>query len=40
MVINDYQNEIETNWVKSLYDRFSIEVNKDALNAVKQLINN
>lgn len=40
MVINDYQNEIETNWVNSLYDRFSIEVNKDALNAVKQLINN
>ena len=40
MVINDYQNEIETNWVKSLYDRFRIEVNKDALNAVKQLINN
>ncbi|WP_411894368.1 peptidylprolyl isomerase [Winogradskyella sp. A2] len=38
MVINDYQTEIETNWVNALYDRFSIEVNEEALNAVKQLI--
>ncbi len=34
-VINDYQAEIETNWLKALHERFKVEVNQDALKAIK-----
>ncbi|WP_179018949.1 peptidylprolyl isomerase [Winogradskyella forsetii] len=39
-VINDYQTEIEANWINELYDRFEIEVNQDVLEAVKAEIGN
>ncbi len=39
-VINDYQNEIEANWIDSLYKRFKVEVNEKALERVKAKINN
>lgn len=39
-VINDYQTEIETNWVNDLHKRFKVEVNKDALNTIKAKIRN
>jgi peptidyl-prolyl cis-trans isomerase SurA len=34
-VINDYQAEIETNWLNELHERFKVEVNQDALKAIK-----
>ncbi|MBC2845911.1 peptidylprolyl isomerase [Winogradskyella flava] len=37
-VINDYQAELETNWIKDLHDRFKIEVNEKALKKVKKKI--
>lgn len=39
-VINDYQSEIETNWINDLYNRFKVEVNKKALKAIKDKIRN
>ncbi|SDH35965.1 peptidyl-prolyl cis-trans isomerase SurA [Winogradskyella thalassocola] len=39
-VINDYQTEIETNWINELYNRFKIEVNQETLKAVKAEIGN
>ena len=39
-VINDYQAEIETNWINDLYSRFKVEVNKKALKAIKAKIRN
>jgi len=39
-VINDYQEELERNWIDSLYQNFSIEVNDKALQAVKEKIKN
>ncbi|WP_417861323.1 peptidylprolyl isomerase [Winogradskyella sediminis] len=39
-VINDYQAEIETNWINSLYDRFNIEVNQDTLTDIKNKVEN
>ncbi|WP_299116538.1 peptidylprolyl isomerase [uncultured Winogradskyella sp.] len=39
-VINDYQAEIEANWIDNLYKRFKIEVNDQALEAVKLKIKN
>jgi peptidyl-prolyl cis-trans isomerase SurA len=39
-VINDYQTQIETNWINSLHKRYKVEVNKKALKAVKAKINN
>jgi len=39
-VINDYQSEIETNWINDLYNRFEVEVNKKALKAIKDKIRN
>ncbi|MEO1031610.1 MAG: peptidylprolyl isomerase [Bacteroidota bacterium] len=39
-VINDYQTQIETNWIKKLYERFDVVVNEKALNAVKSKIKN
>tara|TARA_R110002111_G_scaffold245501_2_gene307904 strand:+ start:11772 stop:13784 length:2013 start_codon:yes stop_codon:yes gene_type:complete len=37
-VINDYQSEIETNWINDLYNRFKIEVNEDVLKTIKAKI--
>ena len=37
-VINDYQAQIEDEWIKSLYNRFEIVVNKKALKKVKSKI--
>lgn len=37
-VTSDYQTVLEANWVKSLYDRFKVEVNTDALNSIKSKI--
>jgi peptidyl-prolyl cis-trans isomerase SurA len=34
-VINDYQNEIEKNWVQSLKEQFKVIINKDVLAKVK-----
>lgn len=34
-VINDYQNEIEKNWVRSLKEQFKVVINKDVLAKVK-----
>jgi peptidyl-prolyl cis-trans isomerase SurA len=39
-VINDYQNEIEANWIDSLYKRYKVEVNNDVLEMVKSKIKN
>jgi peptidyl-prolyl cis-trans isomerase SurA len=39
-VINDYQEELEKNWIDSLYQNFSVEVNDKALKAVKEKIKN
>ncbi|WP_426430822.1 peptidylprolyl isomerase [Winogradskyella sp. HB-48] len=39
-VINDYQTEIEANWIDSLHKRFKVEVNENALEKVKTKINN
>ncbi|EDP69960.1 possible peptidyl-prolyl cis-trans isomerase [Flavobacteriales bacterium ALC-1] len=39
-VINDYQSEIEASWIKDLYKRFKVEINKKALKAVKAKIKN
>ena len=39
-VINDYQAEIETNWLNALHERFKVEVNQEALNAIKAQIEN
>ncbi|MCA0132351.1 peptidylprolyl isomerase [Winogradskyella alexanderae] len=40
MVINDYQSQIESNWIQSLYERFTIEVNEEVLQRIKAQINN
>jgi peptidyl-prolyl cis-trans isomerase SurA len=37
-VINDYQNEIETNWITELNERFKVTINEKALKAVKKQI--
>lgn len=39
-VINDYQTEIEANWIDSLHKRFKVEVNESALEKVKAKIKN
>ncbi|MFK7833993.1 MAG: peptidylprolyl isomerase [Winogradskyella sp.] len=39
-VINDYQAEIETNWIQDLYNRFEIEVNNEVLATIKAKIGN
>lgn len=38
--INDYQTEIETNWINELNNRFDVEVNQEVLNAIKAKIEN
>lgn len=39
-VINNYQTELEAQWIQSLYDRFDVEVNQGVLNAIKAKIGN
>ncbi|WP_299101153.1 peptidylprolyl isomerase [uncultured Winogradskyella sp.] len=39
-VINDYQTEIENNWIKDLYKRYKVEVNEEVLNSIKSKIGN
>ncbi|WP_439151725.1 peptidylprolyl isomerase [Winogradskyella sp.] len=39
-VINDYQQQLEADWMNDLYERFSVEVNQKALEAVKAKIKN
>jgi peptidyl-prolyl cis-trans isomerase SurA len=39
-VINDYQMQLEADWMDNLRQRFSVEVNQKALNAVKAKIKN
>ena len=39
-VISDYQNHIETNWLKILNERYKVVVNKETLQKVKSLILN
>jgi peptidyl-prolyl cis-trans isomerase SurA len=39
-VINDYQEEIETNWLNELHERFKVDVNQDALKAIKATLKN
>jgi peptidyl-prolyl cis-trans isomerase SurA len=39
-VINDYQIEIEANWINDLHNRYKVEVNKKALKAIKSKIKN
>jgi peptidyl-prolyl cis-trans isomerase SurA len=39
-VINDYQAQIETDWINDLHQRYKVEVNKKALKAVKAKTNN
>lgn len=39
-VINDYQQEIETNWLNELHKRFKVELNQEALNTIKAKIEN
>jgi peptidyl-prolyl cis-trans isomerase SurA len=37
-VINDYQAEIEANWINDLHERFKVEVNQKTLKAIKAKI--
>ncbi|MDH7914396.1 peptidylprolyl isomerase [Winogradskyella sp. SYSU M77433] len=39
-VINDYQMEIEANWINDLHKRFDVEVNDKALKTIKSKIEN
>ena len=39
-MINDYQTEIEANWINSLHKRFKVELNEKALEKVKTKIKN
>ena len=34
-VVNDYQNQIETNWLQELKSRFPVEINEKVLKKVK-----
>jgi len=38
-VINDFQNEIEKNWLSTLRERFKVDINKKVLAKVKSQIN-
>jgi peptidyl-prolyl cis-trans isomerase SurA len=39
-IINDYQAELETNWLNELHSRFKVEVNQDVLEALKSKLGN
>ncbi len=39
-VINDYQAELEANWINDLHERFNVEVNEETLKAIKVKIGN
>ncbi|MFD1063556.1 peptidylprolyl isomerase [Winogradskyella litorisediminis] len=38
-VVNDYQNEIESQWLSELRNRFKVKVNDKVLNAIKDKMN-
>jgi len=38
-VVNDYQNQIETNWLQELKSRFPVQVNEKVLKKVKSQLN-
>ena len=38
-VINDFQNDIEKNWIQSLKENFKVSINQSVLNKVKSQIN-
>jgi peptidyl-prolyl cis-trans isomerase SurA len=40
MVINDYQQEVEEQWIKDLKSKYKITVNQDVLSKVKSQIYN
>lgn len=40
MVINDYQQEVEQNWINNLKTKYEVTINKDVLNKVKSKIYN
>jgi len=37
-VINDYQSQLEMDWIEELHDRFNVEVNQKTLKAIKTKI--
>lgn len=39
-VINDFQDEVEKNWLKKLENTYKVEVNNNVLEKIKTLINN
>ncbi|WP_456441132.1 peptidylprolyl isomerase [Psychroserpens sp.] len=39
-VVSDYQNQIESDWIKSLNERYAVKVNKEVLKKVKSQILN
>ncbi|KJD33602.1 peptidylprolyl isomerase [Tamlana nanhaiensis] len=39
-VINDYQQEKETNWVNSLHEKYQVKINEEVLEKVKNQIKN
>ena len=39
-VVSDYQNQIESEWIKSLNERYAVKVNKEVLKKVKSQILN
>lgn len=39
-LISDYQNQLEEDWLKSLHQRYKVEINDKALEAVKKQIKN
>ena len=40
MVINDYQQEVEQNWINNLKSKYEVTINKDVLRKVKTQIHN
>ena len=40
MVINDYQQEVEKNWINNLKSKYEVTINKDVLRKVKTQIHN
>ncbi|WP_347922303.1 peptidylprolyl isomerase [Pontimicrobium sp. SW4] len=40
MVINDYQQQVEQNWIEDLKNKYEVTINQDVLSKVKTQINN
>lgn len=38
-IITDYQNQLETTWLKGLHDTYKVKINTDVLNKIKAQIN-